>query len=108
MARSRKTTAPKNQATQTEQIEAQTETQTEAVQTAQVEPIEQTAATEAPKSKGLGIGALVKDLIGQGLNTDDILAQIKEQFPTASTNRACVAWYRSDLKRKASLALAQQ
>jgi beta-lactamase class A len=57
----------------------------------------------APKSKGLGIGALVKDLIGSGLSNDEILSRVKEQFPSASTNKACVAWYRSAMRKSAKL-----
>lgn len=54
---------------------------------------------EPKKTKGPGVGSLVKDLIGQGLNTDDILVKVKEAFPEAKTNRTCVSWYRSSLKR---------
>jgi hypothetical protein len=57
-------------------------------------------APAAPR--GQGIGAMVKDLIAQGLSNDDILIKVKEQFPTAATNKGCVSWYRSDMKKKAA------
>lgn len=57
----------------------------------------QAPTIEAPKK---GIGAMIKELIGQGLSTDDILTKVKEVNPDAKTNRACVSWYRSDLKKK--------
>jgi hypothetical protein len=75
----------------------------------QVAKIEEQAAAapevqvKAPTpSRGQGIGALVKELIAQGLNNDEILTKVKEQFPTAATNKGCVSWYRSDMKKKAA------
>ena len=61
-------------------------------------------APAAPR--GQGIGALVKELIAQGLNNDAILEKVKEQFPTAATNKGCVSWYRSDMKKKAAAVAA--
>jgi hypothetical protein len=65
---------------------------------APVAPVE----TPPPAPRGLGIGALVKDLITQGLSNDEVLTKVMEQFPTASTNKGCVSWYRSDMKKKAA------
>lgn len=74
------------------------------------EQVEQTAPIEAPTPaevppppvKGQGIGKLVKDLISEGLNNDEVLEKVREQFPSANTNKACVSWYRSAMKKAAA------
>jgi hypothetical protein len=66
-----------------------------------VSPIEVPSKVVTP-SRGLGIGALVKELITQGFNNDEILERVRTEFPSASTNKACVSWYRSDMKKRAA------
>ena len=76
----------------------------------QVEQVEQTAPIEAPTpaevppppAKGQGIGKLVKELITEGLNNDEVLERVRGQFPSASTNKACISWYRSAMKKAAA------
>lgn len=47
------------------------------------------------------IGAYAQRLMVSGqFKNPDILAKIQEQFPEAKTTMACIAWYRSDLKKK--------
>jgi hypothetical protein len=58
--------------------------------------------------RGQGIGKLVKELIVQGLDNNTILAQVKEQIPGANTNKACISWYRADLKKKAAKPVTQE
>ena len=58
--------------------------------------------------RGQGIGKLVKELIVQGLDNNTILARVKEQIPGANTNKACISWYRADLKKKASYPVPQE
>lgn len=51
-----------------------------------------------------GVGAMVRELLvgamidKKELTTKEILAAVKEKFPTAKTTAGCVAWYRSDLR----------
>jgi hypothetical protein len=59
-------------------------------------------AAPVPAPRGQGIGKLIKDLVGQGKTNDEIMVAVKETFPSASTNKACISWYRSDMKRKAA------
>lgn len=53
----------------------------------------------------------IADVIRRGLADDksnqEILDAVKVAFPSANTTLASVAWYRSDMKRKASQALDQ-
>lgn len=39
-------------------------------------------------------------MVSTDLKNADILKLIGEQFPEAKTTMACIAWYRSDLKKK--------
>lgn len=66
--------------------------------TVPAEPIE---VEKVAAPRGLGIGKLIKDLVGQGKTNDEIMVAVKDAFPAASTNKACISWYRSDMKRRA-------
>lgn len=50
----------------------------------------------------VSIGKFVQQLVLD--NTDmpnvDILAKVKEQYPQAKTTMACIAWYKSDMRKK--------
>lgn len=37
---------------------------------------------------------------GSTLGNEQIVALVKQEFPTAETTSACIAWYKSDLKKK--------
>lgn len=53
-----------------------------------------------PKKAGGGIGGLVCKLLVAGKETDDILKEVKKEFPKARTSAASVAWYRSKLREE--------
>lgn len=55
-----------------------------------------------PKKKG-GIGNLICDLLKKGKATDDVLKEVKKQFPKAATSAASIAWYRSKLRQEGAL-----
>lgn len=47
------------------------------------------------------VGARAKELLLEGiLDNKGILEQIKKEYPEAKTSIACIAWYKSDLKKK--------
>lgn len=50
----------------------------------------------------MSIGKFVRDIIINQPETknDDILALVKARFPEAKTSYACIAWYKSDLRKK--------
>lgn len=59
--------------------------------------------TAAPvKTNKLGIGKFIQDLMIKDptRSNKDLLKAALEQFPTAQTSSACIAWYRSDLRKK--------
>ena len=56
------------------------------------------------KYKVQGIGKFVKNLITTTkLTNTQILEKVKEQFPEAQTSMACIAWYQTDLRKKAKV-----
>ena len=52
------------------------------------------------KPMNLGVGALVVDLINQGLGNKDVLAKVEEHYGNKNTTYACVAWYRNKLNQQ--------
>jgi hypothetical protein len=53
----------------------------------------------------MSIGKYAKNLIlTTNLSNDQILEKIKETFPNCKTTYACVAWYKSDLRKKGLIA----
>lgn len=48
------------------------------------------------------IGKFVQQLVldNADLPNVDILAKVKEQYPQAKTTMACIAWYKSDMRKK--------
>ena len=56
---------------------------------------------EAPKVKKIGIGKIVQDMILADVTrkNQDILDEIKSLYPNVNTSYACIAWYRSDLRK---------
>lgn len=53
----------------------------------------------------MSIGKFAKSLILEtSLSNTEILDKVKVQFPAAKTSMACIAWYKSDLRKKGLLA----
>lgn len=53
------------------------------------------------------IADIIRSGLAAGKSTEDILADVKAQHPAASTNAACVAYYRSKAKKSASDVIAR-
>lgn len=54
----------------------------------------------------MSIGKFTQSLIlaNPELTNTQILAKVLEVYPTAKTSMACIAWYKSDMRKKGSLA----
>lgn len=50
----------------------------------------------------MSIGKYAQSLIlnDSTLTNNAVLALVKEKFPSAKTTYACIAWYKSDLRKK--------
>ena len=60
-----------------------------------------TASVLTLKAKIMSIGKFAKNLImTTTLSNTEILKKVQEAFPTAKTSMACIAWYKSDLRKK--------
>lgn len=53
----------------------------------------------------MSIGKTARELIlaNPTMKNDDILAKVKAQYPEAKTTYACIAWYKSDMRKKGIL-----
>jgi len=51
-----------------------------------------------------GVGATCRKLLLEGLSNAEVLVKLKELNPASKTTSACVAWYKSDLRKKNLLA----
>jgi non-homologous end joining protein Ku len=53
----------------------------------------------------MSIGKFAKNLIltAPELTNTQILEKVLAQYPTAKTSMACIAWYKSDLRKKGQL-----
>jgi hypothetical protein len=73
--------------------------QSEVVEITQSEVVEiPQSETQIAKPK---VGERCKQLILEGiLDNKGILEQIKKEYPEGKTSMACIAWYKSDLKKK--------
>ena len=59
--------------------------------------VEEVKVVQKPK-----VGERARQLLQEGtLDNKGILEQIKKEYPDAKTSIACIAWYKSDLKKKA-------
>ena len=72
----------------------------QAVESTQVEV--QAEVVKAPK---IGIGSTIIDLIlaNPEMTNLQILAEIKAKFESAQTSYACIAWYKSKLRREGKI-----
>ena len=54
------------------------------------------------KAKKVGIGSTIIEMIlaQPELSNKDILDKVLEKFKDAKTSYACIAWYKSDLRKK--------
>ena len=53
----------------------------------------------------MSIGKFASNLIlTTQLSNTEILEAVKKQFPSAKTTMACIAWYKSDLRKKGLIA----
>ena len=60
-------------------------------------PVTEVVTVQKPK-----VGERARQLLQEGiLDNKGILEQIKKEYPEAKTSIACIAWYKSDLKKKA-------
>jgi hypothetical protein len=48
------------------------------------------------------IGQLCTALLAQGWQYEEILAEVRRQFPNARTTKACLAWYKSKMKLRSN------
>jgi len=67
-----------------------------------VEVVEQIVETSQPEVQvqTMKVGQRCKQLILEGLlDNKAILEQIKKEYPNGKTSIACIAWYKSDLKK---------
>jgi len=57
----------------------------------------QVTQTQAPQS----IGSFAREIISKNPSApnQEILDQVKAQFPQANTSVACIAWYKSNMKK---------
>lgn len=55
----------------------------------------------------MSIGKFAREAIKANptMKNDDILALVKAQFPNAKTTYACIAWYKSDMRKKGLMPL---
>jgi hypothetical protein len=66
--------------------------------------ITEQAFVKSATAAGVSIGSRSRELIKQGLSNAVILATIHEEFPNGKTTMACIAWYKSDMRKKGLLA----
>lgn len=57
------------------------------------------------ETKRVGIGSTIVEMIlaDPGKANKDILAEILAKFKNAKTTYACIAWYKSDLRKKGQI-----
>jgi site-specific DNA-cytosine methylase len=69
-----------------------------------IAPPEKERPIRAPRTgsgapRGQGIGVRMRELISQGLSTQDILTTIHEEFPTSKATASDVSWNRAKLRQ---------
>ena len=62
--------------------------------------------TENVTVAAANIGATVRKLVLENptMKNDDILKMVKDQFPNGKTSYACIAWYKTDMRKKGLIA----
>jgi|KBSSwiStaDraftv2_1062776.scaffolds.fasta_scaffold1243721_1 hypothetical protein len=66
--------------------------------------VEKQVFVKSEQAGGKSIGARSRELIKEGHSNAVILATIREEFPQGKTTAACIAWYKSDMRKKGQLA----
>ena len=53
----------------------------------------------------MSIGNFVRELVlsNPEISHDDAVKQVKERYPEAKTTTSCIAWYKSDMRKKGLL-----
>lgn len=69
-----------------------------------MEIIKEVVQVQSNAQTTVSIGARSRELIKQGLSNTTILETIKKEFPNGKTTMACIAWYKSDMRKKGLLA----
>lgn len=78
---------------------SQDEVVQEILETSQAEAQIETPQDEA-QAPTMKVGQRARQLILEGkLDNKGILEQIRKEYPNAKTSIACIAWYKSDLKK---------
>jgi len=96
MAKKSTVKTPQPEVVETPQPEVAETPQPEVVETPQPETPQPETQIAKPK-----VGERCKQLILEGiLDNKGILEQIKKEYPGGKTSMACIAWYKSDLKKK--------
>jgi hypothetical protein len=67
-----------------------------------MEIVEKTVIVPATNST-VSIGSRSRELIKQGQTNTVILETIKKEFPNGKTTMACIAWYKSDMRKKGQI-----
>jgi hypothetical protein len=90
---------------QLEQVDAGAETQPEATGEAPSAEHDAADVKQVPQQvTTMGIGQFVRHLLLKSTKSNaDILALVIKLFPEAKTTPACIAWYKSDLRKKGLL-----
>ena len=67
--------------------------------------VESTPVAEEVKTAKVGIGSTIITLILENpeMTNLEILAKVKAQFESAQTSYACIAWYKSKLRREGKI-----
>ncbi len=58
--------------------------------------------------QNMGIGKFCRAEINAGKTNTEILKSVKKKFPKGHTTYACVAWYRSNMKKNGTLKIARK
>ena len=67
--------------------------------------VESAPVVEEVKTVKVGIGSTIIDLILKNpeMTNNEILTKIKEQFESSQTSYACIAWYKSKLRKEGKI-----
>jgi hypothetical protein len=83
---------------------AELETETSEVHSAELVEGAETETDQEPKPITMGIGQFVRHLLLKSNKTNaEVLDLVRTTFPDSKTTPGCIAWYRSDLRKKGLL-----
>jgi hypothetical protein len=90
----------------TENVEQSTETDAGADTPAEPDATGEAQSTEpeAPEAKAIGIGQFVRHLLKNSTKTNgEILELVLKTYEGSKTTPACIAWYKTDMRKKGLL-----